>query len=194
MRRMFRTSPNGKRLFATALGLVGISAAAVSLTPAAHASLPSSSFMPGQAVNKCMGVAGASTANFAKVIQWACVPTAANQFWHKDAVNSGWDQLTNKATNKCLEPENGSTADGAQMMVTVCYDPGVEQVIYAQLWHRTRVATYYPGTANEVDVDTWQNAASKKCLAVGGASTSDGAKIIQWDCNGRAEQKWYTSP
>ncbi|MFH8385152.1 RICIN domain-containing protein [Kitasatospora sp. NPDC018058] len=47
-------------------------------------------------------------------------------------------------------------------------------------------------TASAADGYSWvQNANSGKCLAVGAASTNNGASVIQWDCvSGASEQYW----
>jgi hypothetical protein len=48
--------------------------------------------------------------------------------------------------------------------------------------------------AASLAVRTWQNFHSNKCLGVNGGSMANGAKVVQYTCNGAADQEWYTIP
>jgi hypothetical protein len=62
--------------------------------------------------------------------------------------------------------------------------------------------TYYPSASDHPeqqwrliqspDGQTWeiQNVNSQLCLAIGNASTTQGAAVIQWNCKMQPEQRW----
>jgi cytochrome c len=174
-------TPNNRRsarLLVTALAAFAFIANAVATPLAAQAA--GASWFVARSSNKCMGVAGASTAPGAKVIQWPCVDVL-NQHWYLASHSSGWYLIVNNQTGRCLAPENGSTNNGAQMTVVDC-----NHADRTQLWHPS--VTHDDGTHG----GTWLNAGSWKCLGVLAGSTANGAKVIQWDCNGNPDQDWFT--
>jgi putative intracellular protease/amidase len=85
-------------------------------------------------------------------------------------------------SQQCLDNTNLSTADGNQQQQFPC--EGGDQ----QLWNLRPVS----GVA---DTYTIVNQQTGKCLAVNGASTSDGAAVVQWTCkpanqNNPLNQTW----
>ncbi len=70
---------------------------------------------------------------------------------------------------ECLAPENDSTGNGAKIYTSSC-DPSNP----SQQWERVG--------------ETWINKASGRCMDVSGASSSNGAELIQWNCHGGANQ------
>ncbi|APU17509.1 MULTISPECIES: RICIN domain-containing protein [Actinoalloteichus] len=69
---------------------------------------------------KCMDLAGSSTANGARVIQYNC-HNGWNQQW--EAVDTGdyLYQFRNRRTGKCLDVANGSTANGSALVQWDCH-------------------------------------------------------------------------
>jgi hypothetical protein len=75
----------------------------------------------------------------------------------------------------CLQPENNSTANGANIYAVPC-----NQTNQSQIWIRS-------GTS-------YVNVASGKCMDIYGASTSNGAALIQWTCHGGTNQQFNGPP
>lgn len=70
---------------------------------------------------------------------------------------------------KCLDVDNGGTADGTKIQVWTCNDTG------AQKW-----TVPGDGTVRALD----------KCLDLDNSGTADGTKVQLWKCNGTAAQTW----
>lgn len=119
----------------------------------------------------CISVAGASTANGAKLIQWTC--QGEGRGWEG---GGAWKQIVNFHSRQCMAIPGGSTSDGVQAIQWPC-GSGQEQ-----FWNDDGVEALKYGTI--------VNYKSRLCLAVSGGSTALGAAVIQWPCNGRAEQQW----
>ncbi|MFD1661355.1 lectin [Streptomyces caeni] len=115
--------------------------------------------------DKCLDVAGASSANGTAVQLYDCNGTDA-QRWTVKADGSV------QALGKCLDVSGGSTADGAKVQLYDCN--GTE----AQRW------SYSTSTGDVVDL------AADKCLDVTDGSSANGARAQIWSCTGAANQKW----
>ncbi|MGI5270451.1 ricin-type beta-trefoil lectin domain protein [Nonomuraea sp. CA-218870] len=74
------------------------------------------------------------------------------------------------ASNRCLDVNGASQANGAQVLIWDCNGQANQQ------WTAT--------SAGELRVY------GGKCLDVNGAGTADGTAVIIWDCNGQNNQKW----
>jgi hypothetical protein len=72
--------------------------------------------------------------------------------------------------NNCL--------DATWRVLTAYGVPGTE----AQFWVRTITSD----GAYELF-----NRGTGKCIGVNGGSTANGAQVIEWDCNGNADQRWF---
>ncbi|MET9618362.1 family 43 glycosylhydrolase [Kitasatospora indigofera] len=83
--------------------------------------------------------------------------------------------FTNRATGKCLDVENGSTTDGANVRLWTCNGAN------AQKW---RVEDQGDDTSRIVNV------ASGKVLDVANCSTGDGADLRQWSWLGNGCQRY----
>lgn len=87
-------------------------------------------------------------------------------------------QFINVKSVKCMSVADGSTANSARIVLATCYRADT-----AQIWTQENgdAEGYY----------RYRNNKSGKCLSVaGGGSTASGAAIIQYTCNGAAEQQW----
>jgi glucose/arabinose dehydrogenase/PKD repeat protein len=78
--------------------------------------------------------------------------------------------LRGVASNRCLDVNGASQANGAQAQIWDCNGQPNQQ------WAST--------SAGELRVY------GTKCLDVNGAGTADGTSVIIWDCNGQNNQKW----
>ncbi|MEV1001706.1 PQQ-dependent sugar dehydrogenase [Nonomuraea sp. NPDC050202] len=78
--------------------------------------------------------------------------------------------LRGVASNRCLDVNGASQANGAQAQIWDCNGQPNQQ------WTSTSTSELrvYGG----------------KCLDVNGAGTADGTSVIIWDCNGQNNQKW----
>ncbi|MGI5270444.1 ricin-type beta-trefoil lectin domain protein [Nonomuraea sp. CA-218870] len=74
------------------------------------------------------------------------------------------------ASNRCLDVNGASQANGAQVLIWDCNGQANQQ------WTVT--------SAGELRVY------GGKCLDVNGGGTADGSAVIIWDCNGQNNQKW----
>ncbi|MBL0885206.1 RICIN domain-containing protein [Myceligenerans indicum] len=123
---------------------------------------------------KCLDVDGSSTADGAKVQQWAC-HGGSNQAWQVEEVAGGYVQIVNGNSGRCLDVDGFSTADGGRVQQWTCTGGTNQQ------W---QVQDLSGGSVQVV------NRNSGKCLDVNGFSTADGAKVQQWTCHGGSNQAW----
>jgi hypothetical protein len=169
---------------------------------------------------KCLDVNGGSTADGAKIQQWGCNGSSAQQ-WSLVAAGNGAYQLISRVSNKCADLAAWSTADGAFVNQWSC---GANQA--NQQWRLetvadgwVRLASVHSGkyvsivngsTADGAQIHVWPwlgnpdqqwrlapvgavtlvNKNSSKCADVSGSGTTDGVNIQQWTCNGTNAQKW----
>ncbi|MGW3288618.1 lectin [Streptomyces sp. NPDC001002] len=136
-------------LFATALATAPAAAATGQITGLA---------------NKCLDVAGASSADGTAVQLYDCNGTGAQQ-WDVNADG------TIRALGKCLDVTGNSTADGAKLQLWTCTGGS------NQRWTVT--------AARDI-----VNPAANKCLDVSDNSSANGARAQIWTCTGAANQKW----
>ncbi|UBU08452.1 RICIN domain-containing protein [Nonomuraea gerenzanensis] len=84
--------------------------------------------------------------------------------------SGGTSALRGVGSNRCLDVNGASQANGAQALLWDCHGQANQQ------WTST--------AAGELRVY------GTKCLDVNGAGTADGTAVIIWDCNGQNNQKW----
>jgi endo-1,4-beta-xylanase len=123
---------------------------------------------------KVAGVAGASTANGARVVQWSS-NGSTDQQWQFQSVGSGYYNVINRNSGKCLDVSGASTANGAVIQQWTC-GSGTNQ--------RWRMQDMGGGYIQLIAQH------SNKCLDVSGASTANGATIQQWTCGSGTNQQW----
>jgi hypothetical protein len=136
---------------------------------------------------KCMDVSGVSTSDGANVHQWSC-HGGANQHWKvvPDWWSDGYFLLVAEHSGKCLDVSGPSTADGANVHQWTCHSG------YNQQWSITGGplgGAPQPGN----HFYRFYNRYSGKCLEVADGSTSQGANIRQWTCNGGYHQLWMVT-
>jgi len=92
--------------------------------------------------------------------------------------------MVNSNSGKCLAISGGVPTDAAPAIQFDCHtDPDGSRAL-EQLWTWTKVS-------DEDSTYTIENKKTEKCLAIGGASHTLGAKAIQWTCeSGHKEQQW----
>ncbi|WBQ07150.1 ricin-type beta-trefoil lectin domain protein [Kribbella sp. CA-293567] len=117
-----------------------------------------------KALNKCMDVAGASSADGTPVQLYDCNGSAA-QKWNRPGDG------TIRALGKCLDIAGGGTAEGTKLQIATCSGNPAQQ------WT-------YTGAKDLV------NPQSNKCLDVPSGSAANGNRLQIWTCNGSAAQKW----
>ena len=117
---------------------------------------------------KCMNVSGASTDDGAQVIQYTCVPTAANDKWAIVPQGNDLFQIQSVGSGKCLTVLNASTANSASLIQYRCTTGGNE------LWQ----IQSQPARPTLRLV----SAGSGKCLNVPGSSTDNNVNLIQYTC------------
>ncbi|MFB9474136.1 PQQ-dependent sugar dehydrogenase [Nonomuraea salmonea] len=82
----------------------------------------------------------------------------------------GTSALRGVGSNRCLDVDGASQANGAAVQIWDCNGQANQQ------WTAT--------SSGELRVY------GGKCLDVNGAGTADGTAVIIWDCNGQSNQKW----
>ncbi|MEV0982540.1 lectin [Streptomyces sp. NPDC049915] len=115
--------------------------------------------------NKCLDVAGGSTANGTAVQLYDCNGTTAQRWTVKT-------DGTIQALGKCLDVTSASTTDGARIQLYDCNGTGAQQ------W------SYNTSTGDVV------NLAANKCLDVTDNTSTNGTRLQIWSCTGAANQKW----
>lgn len=123
---------------------------------------------------KCADVTGASTANSAAVIQYACAGST-NQQWRLQNLNNGYYQVVARHSERCMDVTSASTTAGAAVIQYTC-GTGTNQQ-----WQLSSVGSGYYNLVSRN---------SGMCLDVTGASTADHAAVIQYTCSGTTNQQW----
>ena len=123
----------------------------------------------GAGSERCVDVAGRSTAKAAPVQLWTCQGDPAQQ-WSR-----GEDQsVVNAGSGLCLDVARAATDNGARVQQWTCLPdaPG-------QQWE--------PGKG-----DTLVNPASGRCLDATDEGTANGTRLILWDCDASADNQAWT--
>jgi hypothetical protein len=131
---------------------------------------------------KCLDLPNSTTSNV-QLIQYTCNTSfPANQGWYFEDTTSGYYKIRSQATSKCVTVLNASTANSAQVIQYPCNDT------YNAQWLPVPKGTSTTG----LDYYELRNRNSGKCLNVQGASTSNSAKLIQYDCaSANDRQTWF---
>jgi hypothetical protein len=126
----------------------------------------------------CIAVANASTVNGASTVQWDC-QGYSHEAWIINNPSLAWSPIKNENSGQCLAIGNGSDTPGAKAIQWPCNGQA------EQLWSISPESDTSPGHPRSL-----VNYKTRQCLAIGGGSQARGAAVIQWPCNGQAEQKW----
>ncbi|GAA2638474.1 RICIN domain-containing protein [Actinomadura fulvescens] len=132
---------------------------------------------------KCLDVDatdGSGTADGRNVWQYDCNGNPGQLWKAEKKANGYW--LKSKRSDKCLTVEGGSMGSAANVLQWSCGDPVLDE----QLWNITDQKFH------ELDGVTYRlrNTSSNKCMNVLGGSTTDGADVIQWTCEGYPWEDW----
>nr|WP_062335063.1 RICIN domain-containing protein [Herbidospora sakaeratensis] len=115
--------------------------------------------------NRCVDIAGGSTANNAQAQLYDCGSGTNQRFTH----TSG--KQLQVYGNKCLDASGQGTANGTQVIIWDCNGQTNQQ------WNVNA-----NGTITGVQ--------SGLCLDASGGGTANGTRIILWSCNGGPNQQW----
>jgi CxxC motif-containing protein (DUF1111 family) len=124
----------------------------------------------------CVDVIGGSREDGAALVQAACDPGRAFQFFDIDAAGSGL-RLRNRGSDKVVDIAAGSAADHARVQQWTDNGTG------AQRFRIERV--------DQTDRYRVVNGNSGKCLAVAGAATAAGAALEQLACTGATSRLFH---
>jgi hypothetical protein len=135
---------------------------------------------------KCIEVPGYSTQEGLQLDQWSCIGQT-NELWRPYQNTSGDYVFWNEANSYCIEVGGYSTANGAWIAQWPCTPASAASnfIFYPYL---------FIGNINGLSYYEWANIYTNKCLNISGASTADGAKLIQWDCIPTAKNEWFALP
>jgi hypothetical protein len=141
-----------------------------------QAPIPDGSFriQTGTAANACLD-AVRSLGNQGDLRQLACNGSAGQRYRFKN-VGSGVYEIHAAITERCLDVNGGSAADGSTIQQYLCNGS------LAQRW----VAEALGNGQFKLLPQTGEN----RCIDVDGGSGADGARIQQWTCNGTAAQSF----
>ncbi|WP_328478516.1 beta-1,3-glucanase family protein [Actinoplanes sp. NBC_00393] len=112
--------------------------------------------------NKCIDVPNANFADGVQLQMWTCNNSNAQKF----TFTGGTLQSQN---NKCVDVAWGSTANGAIIQLATCSGNPAQQFV-----HQSN--------------GTLRNSQSGRCIDIDAWNANDGAKLLQWDCHGGANQ------
>lgn len=111
--------------------------------------------------------------------QWDCNYGQPNQTWRVSGSHEGGWALFSDYNGLCVTVAGNSPSSGAAVVQSdQCYGSAI----------RLRLVP----TQNSAFLIVFDN--SHKCVDVSGWATWNGAKLIQWDCHGGANQEWYLYP
>ncbi|WP_435748345.1 glycosyl hydrolase family 95 catalytic domain-containing protein [Microbacterium sp. PMB16] len=123
--------------------------------------------------DKCLSVAGSSTADGALLTQATCTHGANQKFRLTDAGN-GVFSLVGQQSNRCLDVSGASTANGASVVQWGCSTATNQRFALVDDGDGYRLVAQH----------------SQKCLDVNGGGSADGAAIVQYACTSSANQRW----
>ncbi len=118
--------------------------------------------------NKCFNVQSNSTANSAKIVQYGCSATAANDKFKLVPRGDDTYQIQSVSSGKCLNVTGNSIADNALIIQYTCSNAA------NNLWWVDEV----PGRPTHRIIST----RSGKCLNMPGNSTADNVQLVQYTC------------
>jgi hypothetical protein len=125
---------------------------------------------------KCLDVPGGSVDNSVVLDQWDCVDTAAWETFRPEQLGgTPYVQFRTAPADKCLDMKGWSLVDGGQLVQWPCAGSAPNQP------NQHFRLDYVSGSGADLVVQL-RNVHSDRCLQVSGASTANGAEIIQAAC------------
>jgi len=128
--------------------------------------------------NKCLEIAGGSTANLAALQVATCASSARQQFRFED-MGGGFYRIRNVNSNLCLDVEGRSTSNGARVVQWTC-GTGTNQQFSA----RDLGGTVHNLLARH----------SGQSLDVFNFGTVDGTPVVQWPLLNNSNQQFRLTP
>jgi hypothetical protein len=125
----------------------------------------------------CLDVSGSSTVVGADIDQWPC-NYDSNEEFTLDSVGTDEYEVVAENSGLCVEPSGGSTASDALLVQVSCSSSAA-----SDLWEIQ--PGQFPGSYHQLVISS-----DAQCLDVYGASTTAGAEIDQWTCNGGTNQQF----
>jgi len=133
--------------------------------------------------HKCVDAAGGGTSNGTAVQQWSCASGNSNQQWQFQPTDSGFYKVVTRnapALGWDVSGGPGATGNGAQIQLWT--NGGGTNQQWKAVAHADGSYSFTPrNNTNE-------------CLDVTNVSTSDGARLQQWACNGATAQSFTVNP
>ncbi len=120
----------------------------------------------------CLQASGASTAENTPIVQMTCAGTTAEK-WSFTAVGSYY-HIVSGNSGLCLNVDGNSTANGASLVQWPCQASTVHNDQWSLVAVEGGPTTYFHIVSRS----------SGQCVNIGGDSTSQGAAVIQWPCQG----------
>jgi hypothetical protein len=133
--------------------------------------------------NKCLNVQGNSTANSAKIVQYACSSTATNDKFKLVPKGSGTYWIQGVGSGKCFNVQGNSTANSAVIIQYTCATTA------NSLWWIDEVP--------DKPTVRLMSTSSGKCLNIQGNTTANSAALIQYTCSASAtslNEQFYFPP
>jgi hypothetical protein len=163
-----------KGLLSAVVSLAVVAAALVVLESPAAAITRGPYYYEGFSSEKCIDNPGGQLGNNVIMTIYTCTPGAYNEQWYEIDTDSGYVQIRNRKSGKCLTVRNASMDDNELVIQFRCEGAGTN-------------ADWFPQYVTE-DQDTGEdfyrliNRHSRRCLTVQNASSNNGARLLQYDC------------
>jgi GH43 family beta-xylosidase len=126
---------------------------------------------------RCMDVFGAQTGNDVNLIQWGCHGGTNQSFTFTPVAGTTDTYTINTFAGRCADVANGSTADNTRVIQNTCNGATSQ---------RFRLAPVsIVGTDKTFNLRAVH---SNKCIGVTGASTTNGAQLLQVPCSTAADR------
>ncbi|ATB42593.1 glycosyl hydrolase [Cystobacter fuscus] len=132
-----------------------------------------------KSTGKCVDIEGPSTADGAKIHQWAC-HTGSSQQWTLQPTDGGYYQIVSRYSGKALDVADVSTADGAPVQQWVWSNGSNQQFKTVSLGNGyVRIEARHSGKVLDVTSCT---------------SSGDGTKLQQWTWSNNDCQQFLLEP
>ncbi|HVQ93120.1 MAG TPA: pectinesterase family protein [Mycobacteriales bacterium] len=130
---------------------------------------------------KCIDVPAASTVDGAKLQQWGCTAGSTWQQFRVGSAGSNRFTLAGVNSGRCIDVPSGAATSGLQLQQWGCGNGQKTN----QLW------TFTPSGSGTYQITS---VATGLCISDQGASTANGAAIIQETCTGNTNKQWLFTP
>ena len=163
-----------------AVALVAVAISTVAGAGAANAATTGPWVVQGYNSDDCVVVHNDSKANDAQVELGLC-GWDESQWDFINAPSGPYYRIRHRDSGKCMAVKDSSTANSAKVVQTTCFRG------YNELWLPVKKAS-----ARGVDYYELKNYNSGLCLNVKGNATGEGADLVQYACDAKAHNDWFT--